>query len=71
MKEFKKKKNEKAPKTSFFDGLKVEFKKINWPTKDTLVKQTAAVVAVSVAVGLIISLMDSIIQYGINFLVNL
>ncbi|MCR5468372.1 MAG: preprotein translocase subunit SecE [Lachnospiraceae bacterium] len=63
--------NEKAPKTSFFDGLKVEFRKINWPTRDTLVKQTAAVVVASVVVGLIISLLDSIIQYGINFLVNL
>ena len=63
--------NEKAPKTSRFDGVKAEFNKIAWPAKDKLVKQTAAVVAVSVVVGLIISILDSLIQYGVNFLVSL
>ena len=39
--------NEKAPKKSFVKGLKVEFKKIIWPDKATLTKQTGAVLAVS------------------------
>ena len=56
---------------SWFDGLKGEFGKIIWPTKESLVKQTTAVVIVSIVLGLIIALMDSIIQYGVNFLVNL
>lgn len=56
---------------SWFNGLKGEFGKIIWPTKDSLVKQTTAVVIVSVILGLIIALLDSIIQYGVNFLVNL
>ena len=38
-------KTEKAPKKSWFEGLKSEFKKIIWPEKKTLGKQTIAVVA--------------------------
>ena len=62
---------EKAPKKSWFKGLKAEFKKIIWPNKQSLVKQTAAVIAVSVVLGLVIALMDFIIQYGVDFLVGL
>ena len=52
-------------------GLSAEFKKIIWPDKQSLVRQTTAVVAVSVVVGLIIALLDFIIQYGVDFLVGL
>lgn len=62
---------EKAPKTSWFEGLKAEFQKIIWPAKEPLGRQTVAVVAVSVVVGLIITLLDTIIQYGVEFLVKL
>ena len=64
-------KEEKAPKTSWFEGVKTEFGKIAWPAKDALAKQTAAVIAVSVVVGLIITILYTFIQYGIDFLVNL
>ena len=60
-----------AVKESWFAGLKAEFKKIIWPTKESLARQTTAVVIVSVVLGLIITLLDTIIQYGVNFLVNL
>lgn len=63
-------KNEKAPKQSFFAGLKAEFNKITWPEKESLVRQTIAVVITSVVLGLIIALMDYAIQYGVEFLVN-
>ena len=62
---------EKAPKTSWFKGLKAEFGKIVWPAKESLAKQTVAVVAVSVVVGLLIAVLDTFIQYGIDFLVKL
>ena len=62
---------DKAPKTSWFAGLKTEFGKIVWPTKEALAKQTAAVIAVSVVLGLVITILDTFIQYGIDFLVNL
>lgn len=58
-------------KRSKFADLKAEFKKIIWPDKDTLVKQTTAVVAISFVLGVIIACMDFIIQYGIDFLVKL
>ncbi len=64
-------KTEKAPKTSWFTGLKAEFRKIIWPEKKSLARQSAAVVAVSVVLGLIIALLDWIIQYGVNFLIGL
>ena len=61
-------KTEKAPKKSWFTGLKSEFKKIIWPDKDTLLKQSVAVVFVSIVMGIIISLIDVAAQYGVNFL---
>ena len=61
---------EKVKKTSWFKGLKAEFKKIIWPDKKTLAKQTAAVTVCSVVVGLIIAIVDAIIQYGIDFIVK-
>lgn len=42
----------KAPKKSFWKGLKAEYKKIIWPDKATLQKQTAAVISGAVALGL-------------------
>ena len=61
---------EKAPKTSWFAGLKTEFSKIFWPDRKSLVRQTIAVVTVSVVVGLIIALMDWAIQFGVDFLIG-
>lgn len=62
---------EKAPKASWFSGLKAEFAKIVWPEQKSVVRQTIAVVAVSVVTGLIIALIDWVIQYGVNFLIGL
>ncbi len=59
---------DKAPKVKFADGVKAEFKKIIWPNKDTLLKQSIAVVAVSIVLGAIIALIDMVAQYGVNFL---
>lgn len=61
----------KEVKESWWSGLKAEFGKIIWPTRESLAKQTAAVVIVSVIVGIIIALLDSLIQYGVNFLIGL
>ena len=38
---------EKAPKKSFFKGLKAEFNKIVWPDQETGGKHTGAVVSVT------------------------
>ena len=57
-------------KTPFFKGMKAEFKKIIWPDKTTLAKQTAAVVSVSVILGVIITVIDILVKYGIDLLVR-
>ena len=62
---------EKTPKQSWFHGLKQEFRKISWSDRKSVSKQTVAVVSVSVAVGLIIALLDWMIQYGVDFLLGL
>ena len=55
-------------KISFFTGLKQEFAKITWPDKDKIVKQTTAVVITSVVVGVLIAIIDMVVQYGVNLL---
>ena len=61
---------DKAPKKSWFKGLKVEFKKIVWPDKETLSKQTIAVVIVTVLLGAFIYLLDYVIELGIGFVLG-
>ncbi len=56
---------------SWFDGLKAEFKKIIWPDRKSLVKQTGAVVAVSIVLGMIIAILDFIFQHCVDILVNI
>ena len=60
---------EKAPKMSFFKGLKAEFNKIVWPDQETVGKQTVAVVAVTAALGIIIAILDFIIKWGLSFII--
>ena len=60
----------KKQKKSWFKGLNAEFKKIVCPDQKSLTKETAAVVIVSVVVGVIISVVDLIARFGIEFLVK-
>lgn len=61
---------EKAPKKNFFKGLKAEFNKIIWPDQETVGKQTAAVLAVTVALGVVIAILDFIIKWGLSFMIK-
>ena len=61
-------KTEKAPKTSFFDGLKAEYKKIIWPDQKTVTKQTIAVVLASVFLGALIAVLDLVLKFGLGFI---
>lgn len=62
---------EKTKKPRFIDGLKAEFKKISWPDRQSTFKQSVAVVAISVVLGLIIAVLDFIIQFGVDKLTRL
>ena len=55
---------------TWWEGVKGEFRKIIWPTKDDLVKQTTAVTVVSVILGVIIAILDFLIQHGIDWLIS-
>ena len=54
--------NANKPKTSYWKGLKAEFKKIIWPTRDDVVKQTILIIVVVIILGIIIKLLDTGIQ---------
>jgi len=46
--------------------LKAEFKRIIWPDKNTVIKETTAVVVVTVILGIIIAVLDLIIKTGLD-----
>lgn len=58
-------------KGGFFKALKSEFKRIIWPDKDKLIKETTAVVIVTILLGIIISLLDFVIKFGIDKIIQL
>ena len=62
--------NTKTQKKSWFKGLQAVFKKVIWPDKKTLARQTTAVVAVSVILGALIAVIDAILQFGLELLVR-
>ena len=47
-----------APKVSFWKSVKTEFGKITWPDRNDCVKQSVAVLCVSIVLGFIITFMD-------------
>ena len=62
---------EEKKKVSRFEALKSEFQKIVWPSPQSATKQTIATIVVSVVLGLIIALVDTLVQYGVDILINL
>lgn len=65
-------KSEKTSKlVKFWNGVKAEFKKIVWPDKDDLLKQSVAVVIISVVVGAMITVLDFGMQYGVDIITTL
>ncbi|MCD8084017.1 MAG: preprotein translocase subunit SecE [Clostridiales bacterium] len=67
------KKDEKAAKpnavVSFCKGFKTEFRKVIWPDRATVGKQTAVVVVITLALGLVIAILDFIFKYGFSFII--
>ena len=60
----------KAPKKNWTKGLQAEFKKIVWPDKQTLVKQTVAVVSITAVLGVFIAVIDSGILQLLNLIIK-
>ena len=61
----------KARKPSLLKGLKAEFKKIVWPDQETVAKQSATVVVVTILLGAVIALLDYLIKNGLNIILFL
>ena len=56
--------------SDFLNGIKAEFKKIVWPNKDDIVKQTIAVISSSIVLGIIISILDFIFKFLLTFVLK-
>jgi len=52
-------------KKSWWKGLKAEFKKIIWPSKEDLTKQSVAVIVLTIILGAVIALLDKLVQLGL------
>ena len=55
---------------TFFKGVKAEFKKIIWPSREDLTKETIAALSVSVVLCLIIAIIDALMRSGVELLVK-
>ena len=60
---------EKQPKKNVWKVLKAEFKKIIWPDKKSLGKQTLAVIVITAVLSVIIALLDAVVKFGINVII--
>jgi len=61
--------NKKKDKTekkgpNFFERHKAEFKKIKWPSRQELFKETVIVIIISLGVGAVTYAVDTVLQYG-------
>ena len=57
---------ESVAKAGFSQEVKSEFKKIIWPSKESLTKEPVAVIATTIVLGGVVALLDLGIQYLIN-----
>ena len=65
--------SEKAQKkntSGWFKELEREFKKIIWPDRTSLIRQSVAVIASAVSLGFLIALLDAIIKFGFGFIIK-
>lgn len=63
-----KKETSPALKRSWFQELKGEFKKISWPGKSQLFKETTVVLVVAIFIGLLISVVDWLLNMGLQYI---
>jgi preprotein translocase subunit SecE len=46
----------------FLTGVREEMRKVTWPTRDELIKATRMIVVLSIILGIVIGLMDWLLQ---------
>ena len=55
-------------KSPWFKSLKEEFRKIKWPDKKRITKETVVVVISGIVLGAITFGIDVLLEYGLSFL---
>ena len=61
--------SKKKEESGFFARVKTEFtEKITWPSKESVFKQSIVVTISAIAVGVVVAVLDFLIQYGVNFI---
>ena len=56
----------KSGLSSFVSGLETEFKKIVFPKREDIIKQSIATVAISILIGLLITGLDIAMKWGLG-----
>lgn len=54
----------------FFKGLKTEYNKIIFPTRQDIIKETTATIVVSLLDGALIAVLDLIMKTGLGFIIR-
>ena len=54
----------------FFKGLKTEYNKIIFPTRQDIIKETTATIVGSLLVGALIAVLDLIMKTGLGFIIR-
>jgi preprotein translocase subunit SecE len=57
-------------KNGYWAGLKSEFKRIVWPDKDSVIKESVAVIVTTVVLGIVIAVLDWAIQLGLDRIIG-
>ena len=52
---------------SFIAGLETEYKKIVFPTKQDVIKESIATIAISILIGALITGLDIAMEWGLGF----
>ena len=61
----------KSSKTkSWWTGLKAEYAKIIWPTKASIARQSVVVVIITTILGILIGMIDQLIQFGLDKIIG-
>ncbi|MDK8276150.1 MULTISPECIES: preprotein translocase subunit SecE [Peptoniphilus] len=62
--------NETKDTNKYLRGVKSEFKKVVWPTKEQVIKYSTVVIVVSILSALVLSAYDEIVYFIIKLIVG-
>ncbi len=62
----KKKADKPVKNRSFFQNIKAEYRRIVWPDRTTVVKESTAVIVLTMILAALIALLDFVIKTGLD-----